>query len=126
MISRSCVDDIYYNQYDCIMQNVEKRLRREIHCRFPYQAFNEVLTEKNICANFSDYECNIMLFVVSLIKIDEQRKYDFSVLHCYGRSLGSRDNIKLALQAELCLLELRCQGSTHDPKKSVCNKNLSL
>ena len=58
---RSCVDDIHYNQYDCISKTIVKRLNHEIGCKFPYHAFNKVLEEKTMCSNFSEYEGNLMM-----------------------------------------------------------------
>ena len=93
------MDDIHYNQYDCISKSIVKRLNHEIGCKFPYHAFNKVLEEKTMCSNFSEYEGNLMMcfnftiqFECACVDLN-----DFSILFCNGRYFRTRDNIKLKL-----------------------------
>ena len=65
------MDDIHYNQYDCISKSIVKRLDHEIGCKFPYHAFNKVLEEKKMCSNFSEYEGNLMMCLILPYKLNE-------------------------------------------------------
>ena len=92
------MDDIHYNQYDCISKSIVKRLNHEIGCKFPYHAFNKVLEEKTMCSNFSEYEGNVMMCFNFTRQIELGDLNDFSILFCNGRYFRTRDNIKLKLQ----------------------------
>ena len=56
LIHRTCVSYEGYNQYECIQEHVNERLRQEIKCSLPHHIHNNVNTGKDICANMSEFQ----------------------------------------------------------------------
>ena len=52
----TCIADEKYNQYECYANKIKERISDELKCLFPFQVYNNMSTEKNICGNMTDLE----------------------------------------------------------------------
>ena len=62
-IYRLCVSDEDYNQYECIQEYINNKLREELKCNLPHHIHNEVDTGKKICANLSEFQGKTLVSV---------------------------------------------------------------